>query len=107
MDTTRLLPKGHIILPKTVRDRHGWTYGMDFAIDDTGDGILLRPLKTHVTQLDDIVGCLKRKGPPRSIEAMNAAIGDELRACRDRGRYEHGRAVEPGVPFRGSSASRD
>lgn len=62
---------------------------MDFSIEDAGDDILLRPLKAHVTRLDDVVGCLKRKGPTRSIEAMNAVIGDELRTRRDYGRYEH------------------
>lgn len=87
MDTTRLSSKGQIILPKAVRDAHHWGPGTDFSVEDTGDGVLLRPLKTHVTRLDDVVGCLKRKGPARSVEAMNAAIADELRARRDRGRY--------------------
>jgi AbrB family looped-hinge helix DNA binding protein len=87
MDTTRLSSKGQIILPKAVRDAHHWEPGTDFSVEDTGDGILLRPLKANVTRLDDVVGRLRRKGPARSVEAMNAAIGDELRARRDRGRY--------------------
>lgn len=87
METTRLSSKGQIILPKAVRDAHHWVPGTDFAIEETADGVLLRPLKAHPTRLDDVVGCLRAKGPARSIAAMNAAIGDELRARRDRGRY--------------------
>lgn len=87
MDTTRLSSKGQIILPKAVRDAHDWESGTEFSVEDTDDGVLLRPLKANATRLDDVVGCLPRKGTARTIEAMNAAIGDELRARRDRGRY--------------------
>ena len=88
METTRLSSKGQIILPKAVRDTHHWAPGTDFSVEDTGDGVLLRPLRTaEPTRLDDVVGCLRTKGPARTIEEMDAAIGGELRARRDRGRY--------------------
>jgi len=88
METTRLSSKGQIILPKAVRDAHHWGPGTNFSVEDTGDGVLLRPLKTaQPTRLDDVVGCLHVKGPARKITEMDAAIGDELRARRDRGRY--------------------
>jgi AbrB family looped-hinge helix DNA binding protein len=88
METTRLSSKGQIILPKAVRDTHHWMPGTDFSIEDTGDGVLLRPLKaTQPTRLDDVVGMLQVRGPARTIEEMDAAIGDEVRARRDRGRY--------------------
>jgi AbrB family looped-hinge helix DNA binding protein len=88
MDTTRLSSKGQIILPKTVRDMHHWAPGTDFSVEDTGDGVLLRPIKTgQPTRLDDLVGSLPVKGSARSIEEMNSAIDAELRDRRDRGRY--------------------
>ena len=88
METTRLSSKGQIILPKAVRDAHHWAPGTDFSVEDTGDGVLLRPLKAmQPTRLDDVVGCLRVKGRARTIEAMDAAIADELRARRDRSRY--------------------
>jgi AbrB family looped-hinge helix DNA binding protein len=88
MDTTRLSSKGQIILPKTVRDTHHWAPGTDFSVEDTGDGVLLRPIKTsQPTRLDDLVGSLPVKGTARSIEEMNSAIDAELRDRRDRGRY--------------------
>ena len=87
-ETTRLSSKGQIILPKVVREMHGWAPGTDFAVEDTADGVLLRPLKTtQPTRLDDVVGCLQVQGQARTIEDMDAAIASEARVRRDRGRY--------------------
>jgi AbrB family looped-hinge helix DNA binding protein len=87
-ETTRLSSKGQIILPKSVRDLHHWTPGMDFSVEDTGDGVILRPIKTgQPTRLDDLVGSLPVKGAARTTEEMDAAIDAELRDRRDRGRY--------------------
>jgi AbrB family looped-hinge helix DNA binding protein len=86
--TTRLSSKGQIILPKSVRDVHHWTPGTDFTIEDTGDGVLLRPIKAgQPTRLADIVGSLPVKGGARTIEEMDQVIDAELRDRRDRGRY--------------------
>jgi AbrB family looped-hinge helix DNA binding protein len=88
MDTTRLSSKGQIILPKAVRDMHHWEPGTDFSVEDTGDGIILRPLKAGTpSRLADIVGSLRVKGPARTIEEMDSVIDAELRDRRDRGRY--------------------
>jgi AbrB family looped-hinge helix DNA binding protein len=88
METTRLSSKGQIILPKAVRDLHQWGPGTDFVVEDTADGVLLRPVrKGGVTRLEDIVGALRVEGPARTIEEMDAAIDTEVRARRGRGRY--------------------
>lgn len=88
IETTRLSSKGQIILPKTVRDEHHWGPGTDFTVEDTGDGVLLRPIKAgRPTRLDDVIGSLRVNGPARSIEEMDSAIDAELRDRRGRGRY--------------------
>ena len=88
METIRLSSKGQIILPRAVRDRHHWAPGTDFVVEDTGDGVLLRPVKKgRVTRLEDVAGCLKHNGPTVTLEEMDAAIDDEVQARRDRGRY--------------------
>jgi AbrB family looped-hinge helix DNA binding protein len=88
METTRLSSKGQIILPKGVRDAHHWAPGTDFSVEDTGDGVLLRPIrKGQPSRLEDVVGCLPVKGSAHSIEEMDAAIVAELRDRNDRGRY--------------------
>ena len=88
METTRLSSKGQIILPKAVRDMHHWAPGTDFTVEDIGDGIILRPIKTgQPTKLDDLVGSLQSKSVPRTIQEMDAVIDAELQDRHDRGRY--------------------
>ncbi len=89
MATTRLSSKGQIILPKPVRDAHGWEPGTDFTVEDVADGVILRPVrkKKGTTKLSDLAGCLKYDGPPKTIEEMDAAITAEIRARHARGRY--------------------
>ncbi|MGI8743293.1 MAG: AbrB/MazE/SpoVT family DNA-binding domain-containing protein [Bryobacteraceae bacterium] len=43
MVTTRLSTKGQIVLPKHVRTSRAWGPGIEFTVEETGDGILLRP----------------------------------------------------------------
>ena len=41
MEKTRLSSKGQLIIPKAVRDAHGWGEGTEFTVEDTKDGIVL------------------------------------------------------------------
>ena len=43
METTRLSTKGQIVLPKNIRTSRAWVPGTEFTIEETADGILLRP----------------------------------------------------------------
>jgi AbrB family looped-hinge helix DNA binding protein len=88
VQTTRLSSKGQIILPKSVRDAQRWKPGTEFSVEAVGDAVLLRPLSSVAhSQLEDVAGCLRVAGPPRTIAEMDAAIVTELRRRRDRGRY--------------------
>ncbi len=80
MEKTRLSSKGQIIIPKAFRDAHGWGPGMDFEIEDTGGTLVLRPVKPFpTTSIDDVVGCLKWHGPPKTLEEMDEGIVREAR----------------------------
>jgi AbrB family looped-hinge helix DNA binding protein len=80
--------KGQIILPKAVRDAHHWAPGTDFSVEDTGDGVLLRPVnKGRATRLEDVAGRLKGGGPALTLQQMDTAIDAEIAARHDRGRY--------------------
>lgn len=88
MAVTKLSSKGQIILPKAVRDAHRWPVGTQFTVEDTAEGVLLRAVKSLAgSRLEDVAGCLRTTGAPRSIEEINQAIDDEVRARHDRGRY--------------------
>lgn len=68
--------------------QHHWTPGTELSIEDTKDGVLLRPFKTtQPTRLDDVVGSLRVQEPAHTLQEMDSVIGDEVRARHDRGRY--------------------
>jgi AbrB family looped-hinge helix DNA binding protein len=88
MLTTKLSSKGQVILPKSLREFHRWPVGTEFVVEETTDGVLLRPARPFAaTRLEDVAGCLRGSGPARTIEEMDQAIDDELRDRHDRGRY--------------------
>jgi len=88
METTRLSTKGQIILPKNIRLARAWRPGMEFTVEETSDGILLRPAgRFPATNLADVVGILRSKPKSKTPAQMHAAIGREVMRRHDRGRY--------------------
>jgi AbrB family looped-hinge helix DNA binding protein len=81
MAKTRLSSKGQVVIPKAVRDRHGWQPGVQLEVEDRGDAVVLRlaakPFRP--TTFEEARGCLKYKGPPLTVEDMDAAIEREAR----------------------------
>ncbi len=87
METTRLSSKGQVIIPKAIRNTHGWEAGLDLVVIDTGDGILLKPKTPFMaTVLADVAGMFKDRVPKRSDADIQAALDAEIRRqWRDRG----------------------
>ena len=86
METTRLSSKGQVIIPKALRNIHGWEAGQELIVIDTGDGILLKPKKPFPeTTLQNVAGCLKYQGTPKSLSEMEDAIrqgvAEQWRGC--------------------------
>ncbi|MGF1601271.1 MAG: AbrB/MazE/SpoVT family DNA-binding domain-containing protein [Thermosynechococcaceae cyanobacterium] len=75
METTRLSSKGQVIIPKSIRNTHQWSIGQEFIVEESDKGILLRPKAPFPkTTVNEVAGCLKYKGPPKSLEKMADAI---------------------------------
>ena len=76
--TTQLSTRGQVVLPKAVRDRHGWRAGDKFVVEDRPEGVLLRraEAETH-TRYEDVAGCLGPFHRTVSIEEMNQAVLNE------------------------------
>lgn len=79
MQTTLVSSKGQIVIPKEMRDAHCWQAGTRLEVQDTGDGILLRPLvEPNKTDLSKGLAAIRKriahKGAAVSIEEMNAAV---------------------------------
>jgi AbrB family looped-hinge helix DNA binding protein len=88
METTRLSTKGQIVLPKTIRTSRAWGPGTEFTVEETRDGLLLRPAAGFPeTSLAQVAGCLRSKGKPKTPAQKRAAIEREVNRRHDRGRY--------------------
>lgn len=85
---TKVSTKGQVVLPKAIRDKHAWKGGTRLIVEDRPDGVLLKRIeeKKKLT-IDDWAGIVKYKGPPKSVEEMNAAVEEEFKARHARGRY--------------------
>ena len=88
METTRLSTKGQIILPKSIRTARAWRPGTEFTVEETKDGVLLRPARPFPpSRLEDVVGILRSRSGRKSIREMHEAVAREVKRRHDRGRY--------------------
>jgi AbrB family looped-hinge helix DNA binding protein len=90
MATTEMLmttvsTKGQVILPKAIRQRRNWEPGTRLVVEDTPDGVLLRAAPLFApTRPEDVAGMLPYRGPPKTLEEMDAAVTAEVTRRRDR-----------------------
>ena len=86
--TTTVSTKGQVILPKAIRQRRHWAPGTRLVVEDTPDGVLLKEAPVFApTRPEDVVGMLAYRGPPKTLEEMDAAITAEVKRRRARARY--------------------
>ena len=78
--STRLSTKGQLILPKAIRDRHGWSAGVELVVEYRADGVYLRARAEEPTsRYDEVRGSLGPVTRRHTIEDMNQAVLDEAR----------------------------
>lgn len=78
--STRLSTKGQLILPKAIRDRHGWSAGVELVVEDRADGVYLRArTEEPMSRYDEVRGSLGPVARRHTIEDMNQAVLDEAR----------------------------
>lgn len=85
MKTTRLSSKGQIIIPQSIRMSYKWESGLEFAVIEIDNGILLTPIKPFKsTSIKDVLGCTGYKGSKKTIKDMEKGIakGHEIQALR-------------------------
>lgn len=88
MEVTKLSSKGQLVLPKRLRDSRNWQAGTQFAIEESTEGLLLRPLRPFPpTRLKDVAGCLPYHGKPKTVRQMRKAVEASVKERRGRGRY--------------------
>jgi AbrB family looped-hinge helix DNA binding protein len=78
--TTTVSTKGQVILPSAIRRRREWSAGTRLTVEETDDGVLLRPAPAFPeTRPEDVFGALPWKGKPKSIAEMDAGVLAEAR----------------------------
>ncbi|MBU0767932.1 MAG: AbrB/MazE/SpoVT family DNA-binding domain-containing protein [Proteobacteria bacterium] len=84
MEKTRLSNKGQVVIPKAVRTIHGWESGLEFIVEDIGNGIILKPVKPYAeTKIEDVLGCVEYKGPKKTLKDMESAIAKGVKDLGD------------------------
>ena len=84
---TKLSSKGQVSIPKALRTARRWKAGTEFVIEETSDGVLLKPRKAvkpkpgekKIASWDDLIGIMPYKGPRRTIKEMDEAVMREAR----------------------------
>ena len=80
METTRLSSKGQVVLPSSIRAAKAWRPGQALVVVSTEEGVLLKPVSAfEASRIDEVAGCLRYRGPAKSIEEMDSAVAAEAR----------------------------
>jgi AbrB family looped-hinge helix DNA binding protein len=83
MTKAHLSTKGQLVIPKEIRERHGWSAGTELEVIDTGSHLLiLAPTSATPTEVEDLLGCTGYSGPRRSLQDMEDAVAAEARKRR-------------------------
>ena len=73
--TITVSTKGRIMLPKVIRRALRWEAGRRLIVENTPEGVLLRPEPAFgETRPEDVFGSLVCNGEPRSLAEMDAGV---------------------------------
>jgi AbrB family looped-hinge helix DNA binding protein len=73
--TTKISTKGQVILPSAIRQRRAWSAGTRLVVEETADGVLLKPAPAFAeTQSKDVFASLPYKGKPKTLQEMEAGL---------------------------------
>ncbi|MER8953600.1 AbrB/MazE/SpoVT family DNA-binding domain-containing protein [Mesorhizobium sp. M0833] len=77
---TTVSTKGQVILPSSIRKRREWDVGTRLLVEDTPEGVLLKPAPVFAeTRPEDVFGSLRYSGRPKTLEEMDAGVLAEAR----------------------------
>ncbi|MDX8489984.1 AbrB/MazE/SpoVT family DNA-binding domain-containing protein [Mesorhizobium captivum] len=71
--TTTVSTKGQVTLPSAIRKRRGWGAGTRLQVEDTPEGVLLKPVPAFApTRPEDVFGVLQHGA--KTLEEMDAGV---------------------------------
>ena len=73
--TTTISTKGQVILPKAIRRALRWEAGMRLVVENTLEGVLLKPMPVFVEAgPEEVFGRLACNSAPKSLAEMEAGV---------------------------------
>jgi AbrB family looped-hinge helix DNA binding protein len=79
MEIAKVSEIGQVIIPPEMRKTYHLEVGTEIILTDTGKGILIQPKPIFPpTTLNEVAGCLKFEGFPKTLEEMEAAISQGI-----------------------------
>lgn len=86
--TITVSTEGRVTLPVEICRRWNWQSGTRLTVEDTAEGVLLRPVSPfRATRPEDVFGMLPHGGPPKTVDEMHRGIETEVQRRHARGRY--------------------
>ena len=78
--TTTVSTKGQVILPSAIRQRREWVAGTRLLVEETAEGVLLKPLRAFAeTRPKDVFASLPHHRRSKTLEEMDAGVLAEAR----------------------------
>lgn len=75
MKIIKVSETGQVIIPPEMRKNYPLEVGTEIILTETGKGILIQPKSPFLpTTLNEVAGCLKYQGFPKTLEDMETAI---------------------------------
>ena len=67
--------EGQVVIPQAVRVARAWEPGLEFEVEDTSKGLLLRPVPVfRETRVEEVMGCVGYRRPRRTLANMQSAV---------------------------------
>jgi AbrB family looped-hinge helix DNA binding protein len=80
---TTVSTKGQVTLPNAIRERRQWGAGTRLLVEDTPEGVLLKPVSAFTaTRPEDVFGSLPHSGRPKTLKEMDAGVLAAARPVR-------------------------
>jgi bifunctional DNA-binding transcriptional regulator/antitoxin component of YhaV-PrlF toxin-antitoxin module len=72
----QLSKRGSLTLPRQVLRALGWQSGQVLELEVCGSALRVRPVPLAIpaTTLEEVVGCLRHDGAPKSLAEMEAGV---------------------------------
>ena len=81
MSATTLSTRGHIVIPKELREARNWLPGMSLEVEEWPQGLLIRPAGPRLfapSTLESVMGSAMYQGPALTEDEIAHALDADI-----------------------------